>query len=98
MIAEGSRSSTTALSAAKRYWIVAILPLGLRFYSRLCEARFADGLVKTSELQMQNPAVRAGFADSTGVERRLPTDLLVLLLILVLIRKRRTKLRIDIDV
>jgi hypothetical protein len=47
---------------------------------------------------MQNPAESAGFADSTGVERRLPMDLLVLLLVLVLIRKRRTKLHIDIDV
>jgi len=55
-------------------------------------------LAKASGLQMQNPAVSAGFADSAGVERRLPMDLLVLLLILVLLRKRRTKLHIDINV
>ena len=54
-------------------------------------------LARASGLQMQNPAKSTGFAESTGVERRLPMDLLVLLLILVLIRKRRTKLHIDID-
>ena len=49
--------------------------------------------------EMQNPAFGAGFAKSTGVERRfLLMDLLVLLLILLLIRKRRTRLRIEIDV
>jgi hypothetical protein len=98
MIAEGSRWTQVPLRGEevldRGRSLVTIGVLLLAFAKR----GLPDGLVKASEFQMQNPAISAGFVDCTGVERRLPMGLLVLLLILVLIRKRQTKLRIDIGV